>query len=259
MSIANETNPLVSIITPSYNSEAYIKDAIESVLAQTYTNWEMIIVDDCSTDNTVKIVNSYNDKRIQLVELDVNSGPAIARNTAIAIAAGRYLAFLDSDDQWLPEKLEKQLHFMQRNNIGFSFSNYEKISESGNKTGSTVEAPTTIDYNRLLKDNVIGCLTVMLDREIVGQVSMINIRTRQDWVLWLDILKRGYLAHGIEETLALYRERNDSVSSNKIKMIKQNWRVYREIEKISLYKSVWLFFCLVFLKLKRKVLFVKKM
>ncbi|MDX5474070.1 MAG: glycosyltransferase [Bacillaceae bacterium] len=251
MSIVNETNPLVSIITPSYNSEAYIKDAIESVLAQTYTNWEMIIVDDCSTDNTVKIVNSYNDKRIQLVKLDVNSGPAIARNTAIAKAAGRYLAFLDSDDQWLPKKLEKQLHFMQINNIGFSFSNYEKITESGNKTGNIVVAPTTIDYNRLLKDNVIGCLTVMLDRDIIGNVSMLNIRTRQDWVLWLVVTKRGFLAYGIQEVLAKYRERNDSISGNKFKMMLQNWKVYREIEKINRLKSLWLFINNIYYKLKK--------
>ncbi|AST93383.1 MULTISPECIES: glycosyltransferase family 2 protein [Sutcliffiella] len=244
-------NPLISIVTPAYNSEAYIKDAIDSVLKQTYVNWEMIIVDDCSKDKTVEMVRQYSDPRIKLVQLSKNSGPAVARNTAMENARGRYLAFLDSDDQWLPEKLEKQLLHMQENDIAFSFTKYMKVDEDGKDIGTIVEAPDTLSYKRLLKDNVIGCLTVMVDKEKVGNLKMENIRTRQDWVLWLTILKKGFQAHGLQEVLAKYRERPNSVSSNKLKMAKQNWKVYREIEGFGLVKSIIIFIIHLFHKAKR--------
>ncbi|OIJ21754.1 glycosyl transferase [Anaerobacillus alkalidiazotrophicus] len=256
MSNQNESgNRLVSVITPTYNSAKFIGETIESVLAQTYTNWEMVIVDDCSSDETVRIVKEYvaGDNRIKLIQLKENSGPAIARNTAIEHACGRYLAFLDSDDQWLPHKLERQLQFMQEHEIAFSFTDYMNMNEDGTETGVVTHAPKEANYHQLLKHNTIGCLTVMLDTEKTGKVKMINIRTRQDYVLWLTICKQGFTAYGLQEVLANYRNVGNSVSNNKLKMAKQNWKVYRQIENISLVKSLWYFVHYVYFKLKKYV------
>lgn len=247
-----DIEPLISVITPSYHSARFIRETIESVLAQTYTNWEMIIVDDCSTDDTVEIVKEYTerDQRIRLFQLKQNSGTAVARNLAIDMSRGRYLAFLDSDDQWLPKKLEKQLHFMRERQIAFSFTQYRNIDESG-KTGSIVSIPNHVNYEQSLKQNVIGCLTVMLDRKLIGSVKMVNIRSRQDYALWLSLLKKGHLAYGLQEVLAKYRNVENSLSSNKIKVARQNWKVYREIEKLSLTKSLWYFLNYMYFKLKK--------
>ncbi|SDZ55628.1 teichuronic acid biosynthesis glycosyltransferase TuaG [Evansella caseinilytica] len=246
----NDGKPLISVITPAYNSEKFIGTAIDSVAAQTYSNWEMIIVDDGSTDKTINIIEKYKEKdnRIRLVQLKENSGPAVARNIAIREAGGRYLAFLDSDDQWLPEKLEKQLRFMQEKQIAFSFTKYKTINERGEDIGKIVPIPDKADYKLLLKQNVIGCLTVMIDQEQTGEVQMVNIRTRQDYVLWLHLCKRGFSAYGLQEILSVYRLSDNSISSNKLKMAKQNWRVYREIEKLSLIKSIWYFMNYIYYK-----------
>src|SRR5690625_3661748 len=153
--------PLVSVITPAYNAERFIAEAIESVRKQTYTNWEMIIVNDCSTDRTVQIVESYQkkDKRIKLYHLQKNSGSGVARNKAMDEANGRFLAFLDSDDLWLPEKLERQIEFMLSNHIAFSFTKYVRMLEDGTVTNAVTNAPTQLGYNDLMKQCVIGCLT----------------------------------------------------------------------------------------------------
>lgn len=251
--IHNHDYPLISIITPAYNSEAYIRETIQSVQAQTYTNWEMIIVDDCSTDATREIVKQLivEDNRISLFKLEKNSGPAVARNTAIKHAKGRYLAFLDSDDMWLPEKLEKQFAFMSENNYGFSFTEYVKMSDDGKLVGKPVQIPEKVDYKKLLKRNVIGCLTVMIDTDVVGEVEMVNIRSRQDYVLWLSLCKKGFPAYGLQECLSKYRIVENSVSRNKIKMAKQNWKVYRKIEKLGFFKSAWYFGNYVYLSLKK--------
>jgi|SRR5690625_3061515 len=235
--------PLVSVITPAYNAERFIGETIESVLEQTYPNWEMIIVDDRSTDRTVEIVKTYQkqDKRIQLIQLKENSGSAVARNTAMDHANGRYLAFLDSDDLWMTNKLERQVAFMQDNGIAFSFTKYVRMKEDGTVTNAITEAPKTVDYDRLMKHCVIGCLTVMLDREKIGKERMINIRTRQDYVFWLTLTKKRFYAYGLPEVLAKYRLVEDSISSNKIKAAKQNWYVYHHIEQQPLIKSLWYF------------------
>lgn len=235
--------PLISVITPSYNSEKFIGETIESVLNQTYRNWEMVIVDDCSTDNTVSIVEKYTelDDRIKLFILEENSGSAIARNTAMEHANGQYIAFLDSDDLWLPEKLDKQLDFMRERNVAFSFTKYVRILEDGTKTNAVSDAPQAVNYDDLMKRCVIGCLTVMLDRDKIGSIEMVNIRTRQDYVYWLTITKKGFLAYGIPEVLAEYRLVDNSISSNKWKAAKRNWYVFRHIEKQSLLKSIWYF------------------
>lgn len=250
---SNKSGPLISVITPAYNSERFLRDTIESVLRQTYTNWEMLIVDDGSTDRTQAVVEHYQEKdqRIKYIKLKKNCGPAVARNTAIEHARGRYLAFLDADDQWMPRKLEKQLQFMQERQIAFSFTEYIKIKENNTKTNTVVHIPEQVNYEQLLKHNVIGCLTVMLDKEMIGEVKMINIRARQDFALWLSLCKRGYTAYGFQEVLAKYRVVGNSVSSNKFKMAKQNWRIYRDVIKLNYTKSLWYFMNYMYYALKK--------
>lgn len=244
---------LVSIITPLYNSEDFISETIESVLSQTYKNWEMIIVDDCSKDNGVEIVRKYQlqDKRIRLISLKKNSGAAVARNIAIENAKGRYIAFLDSDDLWHPEKLERQIKFMQDNNYAFSYTNYQKMTGSGELIDEIVKSPSELDYKKELHTNYIGCLTVIYDIKKLGKVYMPEIRKRQDYGLWLKILKKvdGY---GLNENLAYYRVRNNSVSSNKINLIKYNWKLYRDIEKLSILRSSYYILYTIILKLLKK-------
>ena len=180
--------PLVSIVTPSYNSEALIGETIQSILNQTYTNWELIIVDDCSSDQTVDIIKEYTDERIQLHILEQNSGAAVARNHAIKKATGKYLAFLDSDDLWTEDKLEKQVRFMQTNDWAFSFTGYELMNEEGILMNKYVPVPYVMNYHTLMKNTIIGCLTVMLDREKIGDQYMPNIRAGQDTAFWLQLL-----------------------------------------------------------------------
>ncbi|MCG3727439.1 glycosyltransferase family 2 protein [Vibrio cincinnatiensis] len=233
---------MVSIITPSYNCANYIFETISSVLSQTYSEWEMIIVDDCSTDNSVSVIKSHieKDSRIKLIQLNENSGAAIARNTAIEAAQGRYIAFLDSDDLWEPEKLATQISFMQKNDIAFSFSAYHKVDEQGVNIGK-VDVPEKVTYQKLLKCCVIGCLTAIYDTQKLGKVYMPLIRKRQDFGLWLHILKKCDSAYGLNIPLAKYRIRKDSISSNKLKAAQYNWKLYREVEKLSLFKSVYYF------------------
>ncbi|MHA7139600.1 teichuronic acid biosynthesis protein TuaG [Rossellomorea arthrocnemi] len=250
-----EKQPLVSIITPTYNSEAYIRDTIQSVKDQSHKHWELIIVDDCSTDRTREIIQEegQSDKRIKVYYLERNSGAAVARNTAIKNAKGPYIAFLDADDQWLPLKLEKQIKFMQENDYAFSFTQYSIMDQEGNDTGKVVEIPESIDYHGLLKNTIIGFLTVMINVEKTGYVEMPNIRTRQDYALELAILKKGFKAYGLKETLSRYRVVKGSISSNKIKAAKRNWQVYREIEKLSLGYSIWCFLNYAFHAVKKRV------
>lgn len=234
---------LVSVVTPTYNSERFINETIESVLNQTYTNWEMIIVDDASQDNTVNIIKKYmkQDNRIRLIQLKENCGSAIARNTAMDHAKGRYIAFLDSDDLWLPEKLSTQIHFMLENDIAFSYTQYRRITEKGQETNALSKVIPRVGYERLMKHCIIGCLTVMLDMEKIGPERMINIRTRQDYAYWLAIMKKGFDAYGMPIVLSHYRTVANSISSNKLKAAKKNWELYHHIEGHSFLKSIWYF------------------
>mgnify|MGYP001026057086 CR=1 FL=1 len=185
--------PLISIITPSYNASLFIEQTITSVRKQTYQNWEMIIVDDCSTDHTPYILKRIKeeDDRVHVIYLNQNVGAAVARNIALQHAKGRYVAFLDSDDCWKPEKLQKQLSFMQTNKFAFTFTGYELVTNEGVLLNKLISAPEQISYNDMLKNTIIGCLTVMIDRQLVGHIQMPNIRTRQDLATWLAILKKG--------------------------------------------------------------------
>ena len=233
---------LISIITPSYNSEKFISQTIESVLSQTYQNWEMIIVDDKSPDNSNIIIEKYikQDKRIKLIKLNQNSGPAVARNLAIKEAKGRYIAFLDADDVWYPDKLEKQIAFMKENNLVFTYSAYELIDENNNSIGKFVP-PSFITYESMLKTCSVGCLTAIYDTKKLGKIFMPIIDKRQDYGLWLKILKKIKVTKGLNETLAKYRIRKNSVSSNKLKAAKYQWKIYREIENLNLIKSIYYF------------------
>jgi len=234
---------LVSIITPSYKSERFIAECIESVLSQTYENWEMIIVDDCSPDNSNDIIEEYckKDARIKLLRLEQNSGPAVARNTAIKEAKGRFIAFLDADDLWVQEKLKKQLTFMQKNDIAFSFSEYVKIDENSNVISEVIHRPKKVDYKRMLKSNYIPCLTVIYDTAKLSKVYMPLILKRQDYALWLKILKKIDFAYCYNEPLAKYRFYAGSLSSNKLVAAMYVWKLYREIEKLSLFSALYYF------------------
>ena len=247
---------LVSIITPSYNSAKFIKECVESVLAQTYTNWEIIIVDDFSQDNSKdKIaVLSEIDSRIKTIFLDENIGAAEARNVAIRKAKGKYIAFLDSDDLWEPQKLEKQLSFMSKNNTAFSYTTYQSISEDGSNDINIIKAPKKMTYYSYLKNTIIGCLTVIIDREKTGYFEVPNIQSSHDMALWLLIMKRGFPAYGLDENLAKYRVVSSSNTANKIKTAQDVWKVYREIEKLSFLDSSWCFFNYVFNAIKKRIL-----
>jgi len=234
---------MVSIITPNYNSESFVRQTIDSVRSQTHTDWEMIIVDDVSSDKSTQIIEEYmqKDKRIKLIRLKNNSGPAQARNRAIKEAKGRYIAFLDSDDYWHKDKLTKQLKFMQDHHCELSFTAYESIDELTGETIKKIAVPLRIDYKTLLKQNIMGCLTVMYDTQKLGKVMMPDIIKRQDYALWLKLLKQVPHAYGLDEPLAYYRVRNFSVSSNKIIASKYHWRVLRDIERLPLYKAIYYF------------------
>lgn len=236
-----QINKLVSIITPSYNSAKFIKQCIESVIAQTYTNWEMLIVDDYSADNSLQILKKYNDKRIQLIELDKNVGASESRNVAIRKAKGKYIAFLDSDDLWEPQKLEKQISFMETEDIAFSFSTYQPMSDDESKLYSIIHAPKIVTYSSYLKKTIIGCLTVVIDREKTGGFEMPNIRSSHDMALWLLIMRRGFDAYGLDENLARYRIVSTSNTANKWRAAKDVWKVYRQFEKLSFFYSIWCF------------------
>ena len=232
---------LVSIITPSYNSERYIAQTIESVLAQTYLNWEMIIVDDVSLDNSNEVIKNYiiKDSRLKLIKLEINSGAAIARNRAITEAKGTYIAFLDADDLWLPEKLSSQISFMKENDVALSYSSYESIDELGISLDKIINPPTSLTYNDMLKENMIGCLTAIYDTEKLGKCYMPLIRKRQDYGLWLSILKKTDKAYKAPGILAKYRILNHSLSSNKISLLRNNFRLFHRHEGLSSIKSMY--------------------
>lgn len=232
---------LVSIVMPTYNCAKYIEESIISVINQTYTNWELIIVDDCSTDNTEELVKKYckKDNRIKYSKLDFNSGAAIARNKGIEQARGKYIAFLDSDDLWLEEKLEKQISFMEKNKYNFTCTNYMQIDEKGQENGVIIKSKKKVDYNGVLLSCPIGNSTVVYNVKELGKFVVPNIRKRNDDALWLQILKKEKYAYGLNEVLMKYRIRSNSISSNKIQLVKYHWKLYREIEHLSIFRALF--------------------
>jgi len=252
---------LVSIVTPTYNSEAFILQTIESVQNQTYKNWEMIIVDDCSIDNTANIVTekATSDKRIQFYKLENNSGAGVARNFAIDKASGTYIAFLDSDDLWKHDKLEKQLNFLVTNKLPFTYSFYDCINEEGRKLNKRVETPLILSYGQLFFCNYVGNLTGIYDTEYFGKIPITSIRKRQDWIMWLIVLKKIKTAKVTPESLAYYRIRQESISSSKLDLLKYNFNVYRNHHKFNFIISLICMVGFLFTQLVIKPRYIKKL
>ncbi len=232
--------PLVTVITPCYNSALTIEQTIESVINQTYTNWEMLIVDDCSTDNTAEIIKKYEaqDTRIRYIRTSYPSGsPSLPRNMALDRAKGVWIALLDSDDIWLPNKLEEQLRFASINHYDFVYSNYEKMSYDGKRHNRLVRTKSHASYKDILKVNSVPCLTALIKKKAIGRIRFKDVPI-EDCCFWLDILRRGISAHNTNEIHAIYREQIISRSSNKLSMISARWNLLRYVEKLEMGLSI---------------------
>ena len=230
---------LVSIIMPNFNSAKFINETVDSVINQSYKNWELIIVDDCSTDNSIEILSQYTDDRIRLIKSEQNYGAALSRNKAIEAANGSWIAFLDSDDLWAYDKLEKHLSFMVDKSAVFSCTDYKVIDGDRKEVSQFSPKKDEYFYNDILKHNCIGCSTAIYDAKKLGKVYMPLAEKREDFACWLEILKRGYSVCYFHEFLAEYRVHGKSVSSKKSKMIKHQWNVYRKFERLSIFKSAY--------------------
>jgi teichuronic acid biosynthesis glycosyltransferase TuaG len=233
---------LISIITPAYKAGRFVGDAIRSVIAQDCQHWEMLIVDDCSPDDTVAHVEEWakRDSRIRLIRQPQNGGPAAARNAALESSSGRYAAFLDSDDFWLPHKLSRQIEFMRVAGAAFSFTGFRRISEDGSRIGRLIDVPKRLTYGQLLGNTAIATSTVIVDRSMTGTLRMQPVYY-DDFVLWLSLLRRGHVALGLDEDLMRYRVVGKSVSRNKSKSAREVWKTYRVVEKLGLPRSAWCF------------------
>lgn len=228
---------------PMYNSERFLRASIESVISQTYRNWELLVIDDFSTDNSYQIAKEYavKDSRIRVIRNTVKKGmPSAPRNIGVQAARGRFIAFLDSDDLWFPQKLEQQLALFKDNRTAIVYSNYEKMDEKGLRSNRIVTAPAHVTYRTLLFGNIIGNLTGIYDSKKVGKVPIKDIH-HEDYVMWLQILKQGYIAKNTDTTLAAYRVSSSSVSADKLIAIKWQWNIYRNIEHLSLLRSALYF------------------
>lgn len=248
---------MVSIIVPVYNAEKFITDTVKTVIDQTYENWELLLVDDCSADKSLKIIKEYQqkDKRIKLFSNSKNSGAAVSRNKGIEESRGRYIAFLDADDLWEPKKLEKQVSFMQEQDCEFSFTGYEFADSVGKPNGKKVSVPSTLNYRQALKNTTIWTSTVMLDISKLSkqEVSMPNVKRGQDTATWWKILKMIDHAHGINEVLSYYRRTDESLSANKLTALKRTWNLYRNVEKLGILVSAYNFCWYVLNAVKRRV------
>lgn len=245
----------VSVIMPAYNAEKYLPDAIMSVQAQTFSDWELVICDDCSTDHTYQVALDYaqKDTRIKLIRNEKNSGVAQTRNNALDAATGEYIAFLDSDDLWLPDKLQKQIDFMRDRGCVLSYTAYQKFFDDSGQKGKTIPAKERMTAKQIYGDTSIGCLTVLVNRKQVGAFHMPLLKHTEDNCTWQEILSRGYTAYGLNEVLALYREGNASLTSSKKKAAMQQWETYRKYYKFSVVKSAYYFFQYAANALKRHI------
>jgi len=230
----------VSIITPAYNAQHLLPMTLQSVQQQTYTDWELLIVDDCSQDTTAEVVEQAHaiDSRVRLLKHQVNQGPAGARQTALDHARGRYIAFLDSDDLWLPRKLELQIDFMEKTGAVLSFTQFRRINADGSSVGRLIDVPETLSYRGLLSNTAIATSTAMVDSKATGPLRMTRTYY-DDYALWLGILRRGFPARGLREDLMRYRVLGQSVSRNKVRSARMVWRVYREVEKLDPLSALW--------------------
>ncbi len=233
-------NVETTIITPVYNAEDFLEETLNSISKQTYPYWEALLINDCSTDSSMSIAQRFVDKdcRFRIINRAEGGGAAKARNDGIQEARGRFIAFLDSDDVWLPNKLERQIDFMKSNDIAFSFSSYKFLTEDG-KVTTEVKAPDEITYSKLIKGNTIACLTAVYDSQKLGKVFMPDILKRQDFGLWLKITKMGVKGYGLQIPLAHYRLRKGSISSAKFSTMLYTWGLYRRVEKLSRFQSIY--------------------
>lgn len=247
---------LVSIIIPVYNAAKFLDRTLQSIFLQTYKNIEIVLVDDCSKDNSAEIIANYIPGHPEIIyhRLDKNMGAAVARNKALELAKGRYIAFLDSDDEWLPEKLEKQLALMREKKVVFTYTAIEMIDEQGSVIKGKRKVRETIDYSFLLRNTMIATSSVVVDRYLLGDFRMPLRRSGQDYATWLQLLRNGMVAYGINEALARYRVSRNSLSSNKFKSIKQVWEIQTQNEKIGRIAASFHVVCFVFNAL-RKYLF----
>lgn len=248
---------LVSIIMPSYNTAGFIEESIRSVMAQSYENWELIIVDDCSTDNTDEVVSFFEDPRIRYIKNEKNSGAAVSRNRALREAKGRWIAFLDSDDLWAPTKLQKQIAFMENSGYGFSYTNYEEIAENGEPLGVNVTGPKKITKAGMYNYCWLGCLTVMYDVEKVGQIQIADIKKNNDYAMWLKVCKKAD-CHLLDENLASYRKRSGSISRHGYtSLIKWHYKLYKEAEGMCVVAALFNTARNLFFGVVKKLFFVK--
>lgn len=248
-------NRLVSIIMPTFNAGHVIKETIDSVLSQSYSDWELIIIDDCSNDETYNIVKSYTQhcKKISILINDINSGAGVSRNRGIQVAKGRYLAFLDSDDLWEPDKLKLQIEFMRMHKSPISHTSFSFIDEAGRERKGGVVASKFVDLRRNLKNTEIGTSTAIIDRDLVSQnIKFSKIRARQDLKLWIDLLSSGYISSGVRHDLVKYRVREGSVSSNKFKMLYITLKVYMGVHSLPIYERLYCYCCYVINAIKKR-------
>ena len=246
MSTPIDFSDLVSVIMPAYNTQEYIFESIQSVLNQSSVNIELIIIDDASTDDTVSIVkkNYSNDLRVRLLANSKNLGPGIARNKGLICAKGRFIAFLDSDDIWVEEKLQKQIKFMLKKGIGMSYTQFRRFRELGNDVGRLIDIPIKLSYYELLKNTAIATSTVMIDKNVVGDIPIINVSKNylEDYIIFYSILKKGFCAFGLKEDLMRYRVVKGSFSRNKYNYAMKVWKTYRKIENLNILSSFY-YFC----------------
>lgn len=235
---------LVSIITPVYNAERFITKTVESVIKQSYQQWELLLVNDCSTDDSLTIINQLatQDERIKVINLAQNSGAAVARNTGLDYASGKYIAFIDSDDCWGSEKLAKQIAFMQAGQIALSYTDFAFVDEEGELIKEKADIPLTLDYEGLLKNTAIACSTVMIDRDKVKPFHMPLLRKGQDTATWLLLMRENNIAaYGLKDVLNYYRQVKGSISHNKIGALKRTWNTYYNVENLPLSKASYYF------------------
>ncbi|WP_424943407.1 glycosyltransferase family 2 protein [Aliiroseovarius crassostreae] len=244
-------SPAVSVIIPTYNAARYLERTVSSVQSQCFEDWELILADDASSDGTMDLARQLaaKDDRIRVLDTKTNGGAARARNRALKAARGRYMAFLDADDCWRPEKLTRQVAFMQSTNAPLSYTEFVRHFDDG--SARQVRLPEKVDRKTLLRGNLIACSTAMYDREALGLVEMPDVRMRQDFGLWLRILERVPLAHGLCEPLTDYTVRSDSLSANKVKAISATWRLFHQVEGFGVVKSTWLLSNVIAGRLKR--------
>lgn len=255
-----KNKPLVSIVMPTFNDMKFLNRSIKSVLKQTYENIELLIIDDCSSDGTEEFIEKLklNDSRIKYFKNKKNSGAAISRNLGVSYAVGEYIAFIDSDDIWFEDKLSRQIEFMIKNSYKFSCTFYNKIDAEGKDLNTIITYPSEVDYEKLLKNNC-GNSTVIYNSKELGKIFIEDIKKRNDYLMWLNVIKKSEKLYCLEEVLSSHRLRPGSISSKKFDLIQYHWKVYREFEKLNLMKSSYLVLYWSAKTLKNKMLQKRKL